>query len=232
MVQVKEVSKCGNCMIARKVPLVKNEIYHIFSKSIANFKIFRSNTEYERIRGLLKYYKIENPFLRFSFFLEIKNKEEFYKKHFTKKENLVEIIAYCFMPTHIHLILKQTKQNGISIFMNNILNSYTRYFNVKTKRKGPLWESRFKNVVIKTNEQILHLTRYIHLNPVTARLIDKPQDWNFSSYKEFLGKTKEEEKMCNFSEVLDIKPETYRKFVNSQIDYQRKLAEVKKMFLE
>ncbi len=219
-------------MVKRKVPLVEGEIYHIFSKSIADFEIFRNNLEYKRMRNLLKYYKIKNLSEKFSTFLKIKNKKEFYQKYFMGKEGLVEIIAYCFMPTHIHLLLKQTEQNGISIFMSNLLNSYTRYFNVKTKRKGPLWESRFNNVVVKTDEQILHLTRYIHLNPVTAYLVDKPQDWIFSSYKEFLGKAKEEEKICNFSEVLNIEPETYRKFVNSQIDYQRELAEIKKLFLD
>jgi len=219
-------------MVTRRIPLVEGEIYHIFSKSIAGFEIFRNNSEYERMRGLLKYYKIKNPPLRFSMFLEVKNKEKFYQKHFMKNKNLVEIITYCFMPTHTHLILKQTKYNGVSIFMSNILNSYTRYFNVKTKRKGPLWESRFKNVLLRTDEQLLHVIRYVHLNPVTAHLVEKPQDWKFSSYKEFVGEIDEQERICSYSGVLDIDPKSYKKFVDAQIDYQRELAEIKKLFLE
>ena len=212
--------------------MIKGEIYHVFSKSIAYFEIFRRDSEYERMKGLLKYYKIEKPPLRFSIFMEIKDKENFFRKHFTREGALINIITYCFMPTHIHLILKQLKKDGVSIFMRNTLNSYTRYFNIKTKRKGPLWESRFQNILVETDEQLLHLTRYIHLNPVTAHLVDRPQDWNFSSYREFLGEAEDKERICDYSEVLDIKPKDYEGFVNSQIDYQRKLAEIRKLFLE
>jgi len=217
-------------MVANKFSLVKGEIYHIFSKSIAGFEIFRKGSEYERMKSLLKYYKLEKPPLKFSIFMEIKNKKDFFQKHLTAKRSLVDIIAYCFMPTHFHLILKQLNENGISVFMSNILNSYTRYFNVKTKRKGPLWESRFQRILVETDEQLLHLSRYIHLNPVTAYLVGKPQDWKFSSYKEFLQEDKE--KICNYSEVLEIRPQNYKEFVNTQIDYQRKLAEIKNLFLD
>lgn len=219
-------------MSTKKSFLVKGETYHIFSKSIAGFEIFRKHLEYERMRNLFKYYKVKKPPLRFVIFMKMENRREFFEKYILAKENLIDIIAYCLMPTHIHLVLKQLIENGISVFMNNILNSYTRYFNIKTKRKGPLWESRFQRILVKTDEQLLHLTRYIHLNPVTAYLVDKPQDWEFSSYKEFLGGIDSKESICNYSEVLDIKPQDYKKFVNSQIEYQRELAEIKKLFLE
>jgi putative transposase len=219
-------------MVTEKIPLVKGEIYHIFSKSIAGFEIFRKDSEYRRMKDLLKYYKMENVPLRFSAFIEIKDKEKFFQKHFASQRALVDIIAYCLMPTHIHLLLKQLKEDGISVFMRNVLNGYTRYFNIKTKRKGPLWESRFQRVLVNTDEQLLHLSRYICLNPVTAYLVNKPQDWEFSSYKEFLGEVEDKERICSYSEVLDIDPQRYKEFVNSQIDYQRELAEVKKLFLE
>jgi len=216
-------------MPKRKYPLVSGEIYHIFSKSIADFDIFRNVSEYERMRNVFRYYKIDNMPLRFSFFLRMKDREKFYKECSNKGKNLVEIIAYCLMSTHIHLILKQLRPKGISIFMSNICNSYTRYFNIKTKRKGPLWESRFKNVLVKTDNQLLHFTRYVHLNPVTAHLVEKPEEWKFSSYKEFLERVDQKERMCSYSDVLKIKPKDYRKFVNSRIEYQRELAEIKRL---
>lgn len=219
-------------MGSRKIPLVTGGVYHIFSKSIAEFEIFRENKEFSRMKSVIWYYTIKNPPLQFSTFIEIKDKENFSLRHLNPEERLVEIIAYCIMPTHLHLVLKQIKENGISIFMSNILNSYTRYFNIKTKRKGPLWESRFKNVEVNAEEQLLHLTRYIHLNPVTAHLIDKPQDWQHSSLNEFLGKIARKECICNYHELLEIRPEGYDEFVNSQIDYQRELAEIKNIFLE
>ncbi len=216
----------------RKIPLVEGEIYHVFSKTISGFKIFRNKSEYERMRNLIRYYRIEKPSFRFSAFSTIKKREKFYQKHLLTKKCLVEMISYCLMPTHIHLILKQVKDRGISIFMSKVLNSYTKYFNHKNKRKGPLWEGRFQNVRVKTDEQLLHLTRYIHLNPVTAHLVDKPQDWKFSSYLEFLEKVTQKDKICNYSVLLSIKPDTYREFVNSHIDYQRELASIKKLLLE
>lgn len=218
-------------MPIRRFPLAKGENYHIFSKSIADFKIFKNKSEYERMRNLCRYYTIDKPPLKFSAFMEIKGKDVLKEEYFTGKEKLVKIIAYCFMPTHIHLILKQLKENGISIYMSNILNSYTHYFNIKHKRRGPLWESRFKNVFISDDEQLLHLTRYVHLNPVTAYLVNTPQDWDFSSYKEFLGRD-EEMGMCDFREMLNIDPVGYGEFVISQIDYQRQLQQVKQLFLE
>jgi len=219
-------------MPVRIFPIVTDEVHHVFSKSIAGFKVFRNDREYERMKKSLKFYKTENPRLRFSAFLELKNKNDFQKKRFSDNDNLVKIVAYCFMPTHFHLVLKQIKDDGISIFMRRILNSYAKYFNIKTERKGPLWESRFKNIAIYTDEILLHVTRYIHLNPVTGYLVARSDDWLFSSYKEFSEQVGEDEKICDFSELIDIKPKGYRKFVDSNIDYQRKLAYIKKYFLQ
>jgi putative transposase len=158
----------------RKIPLVNGEIYHIYTKSIAKLKIFKKESEYKRMEESFSYYRSGNPPLRFSVFLQIKNKKGFLEKHLSKNCLLIEIIAYCIMPTHIHLIVKQCKDDGISMFMQNILNSHSHYFNLKNKRKGPLWQTRFENKLVKNEEQLLHLSRYIHLNPVTAKLIDKP----------------------------------------------------------
>lgn len=211
--------------------LVDGGIYHIFTKSIAGFVIFRNNSDYSRMRSQLKYYKMDNPPMRFSHFLELKDKEGFTDRFLTDKESLVEIIAYCFMPTHIHLILKQLKRAGISNFMCNILNSYTRYFNNKNIRKGPLWEGRFKSVMVETDEQLLHLTRYLHLNPTTSLLVESPEGWEFSSYREFIGKIKEDT-LCKNSEYLNISPEEYNDFVMSRREYQQELGKIKHMCFE
>ncbi|MEA3560953.1 MAG: transposase [Candidatus Omnitrophota bacterium] len=218
-------------MATKKFPLVTGEIYHIFSKSIADFEIFKNISECERMKNLFKYYNLEAQ-LRFAMFKKLSNEKDSFQKHLAKKEKLIEIIAYCLMPTHLHLVLKQSKEKGISIFMSNILNSYTRYFNIKIKRKGPLWEGRFRRVLVRTDEQLLHLTRYVHLNPVTAYLVNKPQDWQFSSYKEYLGEVEDGERICNYSGILDVTPQGYKEFVNSHIDYQRELARIKDLLLE
>ncbi|MEK7142833.1 MAG: transposase [Patescibacteria group bacterium] len=219
----------------RKIPLEKGETYHIFTRSIADFKIFNNKRDFERILWLIRYYRFSND-LRFSKFidLQIVQKEGFNNalKIVLKdsKEN-VQIIAYCIMSTHIHLILKQLVENGISKFMNDLLNGYSKYFNIKYKRKGPLWESRFRSILINRNEYLLHLTRYIHLNPVTANSVDHPEDWDFSSYKEYINTVSNNEKICNYKGILEI-DSSYRKFVKDRISYQRELAQIKDLIID
>lgn len=221
----------------RKETLCAGEVYHIFSKTIADFKIFNNEDDYLRMKYALRYYQIEKMPFRFSRFMELPEvKREGFNKNFISltdgKEKNVQIIAYCFMPTHIHLVLKQLKENGISVFMGNILNSYSRYFNTKHRRKGPLWEGKFKNVRVESDEQLLHLTRYIHLNPVTAYMVNQPENWSVSSYQEYLSAAREEDRICNYNGILSIESIAYKKFVEDRISYQRELAKIKNLMLE
>ncbi len=219
----------------RKDLLIDGQVYHIFTKSIAGFKIFNNADEFFRIVEIIRYYQREKPAISFCRFIDLPNEKaiEFRKDFFSSDtKKLIEIIAYCIMPTHLHLVLKQLKEDGISSFMNNILNSYTRYFNLKHNRKGPLWEGRFKNVLVKDDEQLLHLTRYIHLNPVTTYLVNKPEDWLMSSYREYLSEIKDSDKICRFGEILEIEPKAYKKFVEDRVSYQRQLSKIKGLLLE
>jgi len=208
----------------RKNPLVNDCLYHIYSKSIASFVIFNFTDDYKRMIKLIDFYRFQNNF-RFSMVNsgQIKNYSSFSSK-------LVQIVAYCLMPTHIHLLLKQLECNGITKFMGNVLNSYSKYFNIKHKRKGPLWESHFKNALIESNEQLLHLTRYIHLNPTTAFLVNKPEDWQYSSYTEFLNTNND--RLSEYEDILEINPQDYQLFVNDNLNYQRELAKIKKTVIE
>lgn len=216
----------------RKDPLISGQAYHVFTRSIANFQIFNNENEFSRILEVARYYQREKPEIKFSKFIQLEENSQVNKKdYFSGKEKLVEIIAYCFMPTHLHLILKQLKQNGISIFMNHVLNSYTRYFNTKHKRRGPLWEARFRSVLVESDEYLFHLTRYIHLNPATAMLVDKPENWNFSSYQEYLSQV-HDNKICKYDDILEITPHSYKQFVDDRISYQQELAKIKDLLLE
>ncbi len=210
------------------------KVYHVTTKSIAGYVIFNNEGEYLRMKQLIQYYQVENPSTRFSYFVAWqKDKNELVnKKDHQGKEKLVQIIAYCLMPTHIHLVLQQLRESGISIYMNRVLNSYTRYFNTKHRRKGPLWTGRFKRVLVETDEQLIHLTRYIHLNPVTAYLVDRPELWQFSSYHEYLMERPMKDKICEFKHILEINPSDYKKFVDDQISYQRELATIKDLIIE
>lgn len=219
----------------RKDVLAVGEIYHVFTRSIAGFKVFSADAEFRRIIQTMRFYQKENPPLRFCRFIKMKDAEKEISdavERWSNRDKLVRIYAYCIMPTHIHVLLKQLKVNGTSIFMSNVLNSYARYFNTKLKRKGPLWEGNFKNALVRTDEQLIHLTRYIHLNPVTAYLANMAEEWSASSYKEYLGEIQPEDRICECENVLEVEPNAYREFVNDNISYQRELATIKKLILD
>lgn len=217
----------------RKDALVNNQYYHIFSRSIAKYEIFIQDEDYQRILELIDLYRYHDFPCKYSHFagLNISNQKAIVKGLKETSDLLVEIIAYCLMPTHFHLILKQNINGGIALYMKKVLDGYSKYFNVKHGRMGPLWESRFKNVLIRTDEQLLHLTRYIHLNPVSAGLVAKPEDWIFSSYKEYIREEKESD-LCNFRELFDLSPKNYKKFVLDRVDYQKQLSFIKNLLLD
>jgi len=208
-------------------------IYHVVNKSIADFIIFNNIDEFLRMLLAVRYYQTKKQSISLSRFIRSKKNTSTMKhKIVCSNDKLVEIIAYCLMPTHLHLMLKELKNNGISKFMNDILNSYTRYFNLRHKRKGPLWETGSKKIMVETDEQLFYVTSYIHLNPVTAYLVDKPEKWPYSSYKEYLQEVGDKEKICSYSGLLDIDPSVYRQYVESGIAYQRELAKMKKLNLD
>ena len=222
-------------MPIRKEELTIGEYYHVFNKSIAGFKIFNSDADYSRMVEALRFYQRENPPLAFSRFVkmdDVARAGSDMVEEWSSRDKLVRIYAYCIMPTHIHLLLKQEKADGISIFVGNTLNSFSRYFNTKLKRKGPLWEHRFKNALIKTDEQFLHLTRYLHLNPVTAYMVSKPEEWLASSYREYVLEDELQCGICEYDDVIKMRPIVYREFVEDNISYQRELAGIKRLILE
>lgn len=221
----------------RKDLLDVGETYHVMNKSIAKFKIFNTDKDYLRMKRMMMYFQISELLPRFSRFLELKQvREDGFETTFADfskdSKQRVQIISYCLMPTHVHIVLKQLTKNGTSTFMANLLNSYARYFNTKYKRQGPLWVGRFKNVLVSKDEQLLHLTRYVHLNPVTAKLVDRADDWKWSSYKEYSKPKLTEHPLCQFRELVIMRPAEYQKFVVDQVDYQRELAQIKKLVLE
>ncbi len=222
-------------MQIRKEMLVNGSYYHIFSRSISKFVIFNNNEnneEYLRILEILKFYRFSNFSHKYSRFidLDLSYRQEIYEKLIEDNKVLVEIIAYCLMPTHFHLILKQLSNKGISKYLSRVLNSYARFFNTKHHRNGPLWSGRFKSVLVSNNDQLLHLTRYFHLNPTSAGLVKNPDEWPYSSYREYLGK--EKDGLCKFSDLFNLDSEQYQKFINERKNYQRELSRIKNLIID
>jgi putative transposase len=219
-------------MAYRKTILANDQVYHIYNRGVSKMEIFRSGRDYKRFINLIDYYRFANLPLRFSHFqkLSIKEREAI---NFLSNGKVVEVIAYCLMPNHFHLILKQISDKGISTFLSRVSNSYARYFNLKNAHSGHLLEGNFKAVRVENDEQLIHLSRYIHLNPVTSFIIkaDQLAGYRWSSIGEFLGR---QESICDSSIVLDqfASAKKYRDFLEDQIDYAKKLKECEHLILE
>lgn len=206
-------------MPGRMTPLVNGEFYHIYNRGSEKRSIYQQSRDYKRFQQTFYYYQFPGPKPRFSNFI----KTDLFKTPFETK--IVEIICYCLMPNHFHFLVKQLKDNGISIFMSQLSNSYTKFFNTKYKRVGPLLQGAFKAVLIESQEQLIHVSRYIHLNPVVSGLTKRLDDYSWSSYLEY---TQANSLFCNPNEILNLFPsEKYKQFVEDQIDYGTTLEFIK-----
>ena len=213
----------------RKDKFVEGEIYHVFNKSISGYAILKNLDNAQRFLNTFEYYNSSLNLKSYS--QSIRTKKFEYKNIIYPIDNtLCKILTYCIMPDHYHFLLKIVKDNSFSKFIGDLENSFTRYFNIKFDRKGPLWQNSFKAVEIRSNEQLLHVSRYIHLNPTTSRLVERPEDWIFSSYKDFIT----DKKLLNdFMKEISINDITdYKKFVENNIEYQRDLKRIKKFLFE
>ncbi len=96
------------------------------------------------------------------------------------------MIAYCLMPNHYHFLLRPEEDGALSRFIQRLFNSYTQAFNKQQGRSGTLFEGRAKSILVDTDEYVLHLCRYTHLNPIKAGLVVYPGEWPYSNYLEWV----------------------------------------------
>lgn len=216
-------------MPKRKTPLVNNQIYHVFNRGINKQPIFNSILDYQRAVTTIEYYRFSKPHPRLSGYLSLSlEKRQEVVKLFKDSAINVEILGWCLMPNHFHFLLKQISDNGISNFVANFQNSYTRYFNVKWKKDGPLLLTQFKAVRIEDDDQLLQVSRYIHLNPYSSfiiKSIDNLLNYPWSSLKEYLSSAH----VVKSEEIINLvgSPKKYKKFLLDQADYQRTLDQIK-----
>lgn len=129
------------------------------------------------------------------------------------------IICYCLMDNHIHLLI-ETKEKHIKYYMTRLNSIYARYFNNKYNYIGRLYQDRYFSEHIENTAQMLETSRYIHLNPVRARMVSKPEQYQWSSYGMYIGLNKE--KLISSEKVLacfkkENDRELYKEFVESAI---------------
>lgn len=223
-------------MPARIYPLVTNHYYHVYNRGVNRAPIFLSKTDYSRFVNLLRFYNYCDHPVRFSKFLllSVDQRKEIWTR-LAKTDVLVDIIAFCLIPNHFHLLLKQNDEKGISKLMANIQNGFARYVNLKYNRVGPLFQGQFKAIKIDSEEQLLHVSRYIHLNPYTSAIVgnvNKLLNYEFSSFGEYILSKPFE--ICNKEIIFNYfhSDENYEKFVLDNADYQKNLETIKHLTIE
>lgn len=210
-------------------------MYHVFNKTIEHLQIFEDVEICNAFLDILVYYRSTKSKVRYSRYKRLAEK---LKREIDISLNFpsffrVEILSYCLMPNHFHLLLKQQKSDGgVVKFMSDVLNSFTRYYNIKRSRKGPIFLTQFKSKRMRSREQLIHVSRYIHLNPFSSEIVTSEVEllkYPFSSLREYI----EEKSPYNISNKEIILNEfqsnrkKYRDFVMGNADYQKALEDIK-----
>lgn len=224
-------------MPRRRIQLSDNEIYHIVTRGIDERLIFLKKADYHRaVCNLFEFNDVNPVHWRYRHYnaphRETRPREVVFDDR--EREKLVEILSFCLMPNHIHLLLRQLCEGGISSFMKKLNGGYATYFNKKYERTGYLFESRFKAVHIKTDRQLRIVFVYIHTNPValidfkwkkggikdTKKVIEFIENYKWSSYLDYLGKE-------NFPSVTQrdlfdkmMSRDRWRKFVSDWVEFK------------
>ena len=188
-------------MALRKVQFVNDEFYHIFNRGVEGRKIFLDDEDNLRFINSLMVFNDEKPApWNMCAFWNQRGPSSLVKSGYKPDSPLVEIYSFALMENHFHLLLKQLKDNGVNNFMRKICG-YSSYFNKKYQRVGSLFQSRFKAVMVRTDEQLKNAFVYITTNPVS--LIEP--GWKENGIKDFKKSVKflREYKWSNYPDYLE-----------------------------
>lgn len=226
-----------------------NEIYHLILRGVDGRRIFESEDDY--YRGIFSFYEFNNvnpvsirqrrrerARLKIDRPLGSVNLRDIERLETMRRDLLVEILAFCLMPNHIHLLVRQIKENGVTVFMNKF-GGYALYFNQKYQRKGHLFQDRFKAVHINDDEQLKTEFVYVHTNPVfliepgwkekgvkdLAKTIEFIENYKWSSYVDYVG-GKNFPSLTNREFLLEVMEgvDGCKKFVNGWLEHKAELA--------
>lgn len=217
-------------MSGRKTPLITGEYYHVYNRGAARQPVFITKYDYKRALATLSYYRFAKPPVKLSRFKDLSKEDQqsFLTKLENKDKRLVQLIGFVLMPNHFHFLIRQDIDNGVSTYISRVTNSYTRYFNTKRDRTGAVFQGVFKSVHVESTEQLVYLSRYIHLNPLVSFIVQENDfvSYAWSSLSHYLS---------GDSTLVEIKPilsefssiDSYKKFIFDQADYGRRLEEIK-----
>ena len=212
----------------RTIEFSEGEYYHIYNRGVDKRDIFQSDRDGERFLKLLFVSNGTKPFI----YREI---EKMKLHEIDRGEPLVAIGAYCLMPNHFHLLVKETSTGGISKFMEKLGTGYSMYFNKKNSRTGFLFQGNFKAEHVDNDEYLKYLLAYIHLNPVKliepewkeTGIRDKQRaqkylgQYRYSSYGDYLGEATDESLILSKTEFPEYFTATrdFSDYISDWLDY-------------
>lgn len=170
---------------------VEDSYYHLYNRGVEKRPIFMDEQDYGVFLSYLKTYLLPKETVKLQKVItdqtsSVREKTEAIK--FLRLNNFsddLQLVAFCLMPNHFHFLFHQKEADAIDRFMNSFCTRYSMYFNKRYKRVGPLFQGIYKAVKVTTDEQLLHLSRYIHRNPATKGLAFG--GYRYSSYSSYLG---------------------------------------------
>jgi putative transposase len=180
----------------RNITMSVGEHYHICNRGIGKQVIFHDKSDYARFLFLilhmqspLVFQNISRPvhhFVQHSVFNI--DKEDIEK---ISKDRYVELVAFCLMPNHFHLILKEVEEGGTARYMQRVLNGYAKYYNTKYEKSGHLFQGPYRAVHVHDNEQLLYLSTYVHRNPRELQSWKTREErYPWSSYQDYCGENR------------------------------------------
>lgn len=180
--------------------------YHVYNRGVEKRLIFKDEKDYSAFLGLVKKY------------LTGEHNSLNNRHRFNKLDEKLDLIAYCLMPNHFHLLIYQKKQDGITDFMRRVMTGYAMYFNHRYNRVGGLFQGSYKAAQINADDYLHHITRYIHLNP------DQYKTWPYSSYQNYVSS--KNTKWLNTGPVLELFDNSKSKYEEFVDDYQANKQEL------
>jgi putative transposase len=177
----------------RNVSISPGEHYHIFNRGVNKQPIFLDDQDYRRFLFLVLCLQSDVVFRnigRLSVMLPDTVQHSVLHTEKIVNDRNVELIGFCLMPNHFHLIVKEVKEGGIASYMQRGLNAYTKYANEKYKKSGHLFQGPYQAVHIADNQQLLHLSACIHRNPRELEPHMDYVNYVWSSYPDFIGENR------------------------------------------
>lgn len=175
----------------RNHSFIKGEFYHIYAHGIADSKIFPAEKDYARFLTLLFAANSVDIIPRLDRSIDLNLVWDILAGKIKLCKPLIDIVCFCLMPTHFHLLLKERSDANISKYLHRVLVSHSKYINLKYDRRGHLFESKFHSKHIGENDYLLILSSYIHKNPKKLRTWkNKEYLYPWSSYQDYIAKNR------------------------------------------